>query len=107
MGKTLSQKNIIIDLDGTICSEEITFRRTLATPMKGVADAISKLKKKGFNIIIYTARSWAEYDLTKNWLKKNKIKFDELFMGKPIGQYWIDDRAIKFNNWDSVIKKIK
>ena len=47
MGKTLSQKNIIIDLDGTICSEEITFRRTLATPMKGVADAISKLKKKG------------------------------------------------------------
>ena len=70
-------------------------------------DAISKLKKKGFNIIIYTARSWAEYDLTKNWLMKNKIKFDELFMGKPIGQYWIDDRAIRFNNWDSVIKKIK
>ena len=36
-----------------------------------------------------------------------KIKFDELFMGKPIGEYWIDDRAIKFNNWDSVSKKIK
>ena len=107
MQKHLHKKNIIIDLDGTICSEEKTFSRALAIPKKGAAETIKKLKNKGYNIIIYTARSWTEYEITKNWLNKNKINFDELFMGKPIGEYWIDDRAIKFNNWDSVSKKIK
>ena len=57
------------------CSEEKTFSRALAVPKKSAAETIKKLKNKGYNIIIYTARSWTEYEITKNWLNeyKNKI----------------------------------
>ena len=96
---------LIIDLDGTICSEEKTYSRSLAKLKPDALATIKALKKKNFTIIIYSARSWSEYEMTYDWLKKNKIPFDQLVLGKPIGDYWIDDRAIKFNNWEKIYKK--
>lgn len=97
---------LIIDLDGTICSEEKTYSRTLAKPKLKAVSSLRALKKKKYTLIIYSARSWNEYEMTYDWLIKNKVPFDQLILGKPIGDYWIDDRAIKFDNWDTVIKKI-
>ncbi len=98
---------LIIDLDGTICTEEKTFSRNLAKLNKDAKESIEKLKSEGHTIIIYTARSWNEYEMTIDWLKKNKIPFDQLIMGKPTGDYWIDDRAIKYSSWKDVINQIK
>ena len=44
--------------------------------------------------------------MTHQWLTKHNIPFDQLYMGKPIGDYWIDDRAIKYNNWETILKEI-
>jgi hypothetical protein len=41
-----------------------------------------------------------------DWLNSNSIPFDQLILGKPIGDYWIDDRAIKFETWDDIEKKL-
>ena len=98
---------IIIDLDGTICTEEKTFSRPLAKVNKDAVKVLKKLKRDKHTIIIYTARTWNEYEMTHQWLTKHNIPFDQLYMGKPIGDYWIDDRAIKYTNWNNVIKKIK
>lgn len=97
---------IIIDLDGTICTEERTFSRCNAKPLDGAVEAVNKLFEKGNIIIIYSARSWPEYDMTYKWLKNNSLKFHQLIMGKPIGDYWIDDRAIAFTGWNDVMKQI-
>ena len=97
---------LIIDLDGTICTEEKTFSRNLAKPNKDAKESIEKLKNMGNTIIIYTARSWNEYEMTIDWLKKNIIPFDQLIMGKPTGDYWIDDRAIKYSSWKDVINQL-
>ncbi len=97
---------MIIDLDGTICSEEKQFSRTLAIVNKGAREALQKIRDNGHTIIIYSARTWAEYELTIDWLKKNKIPFDQLILGKPQGDYWIDDRAIKYKNWEKILKKV-
>ena len=97
---------IIVDLDGTICTEEKQFSRSLAKVNVGAREALKLLKKKGYTLIIYSARTWAEYELTIDWLKRNKIPFDQLILGKPQGDYWIDDRAIKYNNWASILKEI-
>ena len=97
---------LIIDLDGTICSEEKTYSRALAKLKPNALSTIKALKKKNYTIIIYSARSWSEYEMTYDWLKKNKIPFDQLVLGKPIGDYWIDDRAIKFKNWEDINKKL-
>lgn len=98
---------IIIDLDGTICTEEKTYSRSMATLLPGARESLLKFKQEGYIIIIFSARSWAEYEMTYDWLLRNSVPFDQLVLGKPQGDIWIDDRAIGFNNWESVMTKIK
>lgn len=98
---------IIIDLDGTICTEEKTYSRCLAKPLEKAVESINKLYEEGHTIIIYSSRSWQEYEMTDNWLKTHGIKNHQLVMGKPIGDVWIDDRAIRLDNWENVIEKIE
>jgi hypothetical protein len=97
---------IIIDLDGTICTEEKTYSRSLAIPLDGAIDNINKLYDEGNIIIIYSARTWMEFEMTSEWLKKNNIKYHQLVLGKPVGDVWIDDRAINFNGWENVINNL-
>ena len=98
---------IIIDLDGTICTEEKTYSRSLAKVKKGAAKAIEELYNNGHIIIIYSSRTWMEYEMTVAWLKKNKIKYHQLVLGKPVGDVWIDDRAYTFDKWDNILSKLK
>ena len=93
---------LIIDLDGTICTEEKQFSRALAVPIRGAVDFLKRKKSEGHTVIIYSARSWAEYEMTFEWLIRNEIPFDQLILGKPIGDFWIDDRAIRFTSWELV-----
>jgi len=97
---------LIIDLDGTICTEEKTYSRALAKPIKGAIEAINNLYKEGHTIIIYSARTWMEFEMTTAWLKTHKINYHQLILGKPIGDVWIDDRALTFDNWDNIMNKI-
>jgi uncharacterized HAD superfamily protein len=98
---------LIIDLDGCICSEEKTFSRSLAKPIPGAKEVLDELKNQGHIIIIYSARSWNEYEMTIQWLKDNQISYDQVILGKPVGDYWIDDRAIRFTSWSEIKEKIK
>lgn len=93
---------IIIDLDGTICTEEKTYSRALAKPLPGAIESINKLFEQGNIIIIYSARTWMEYEMTVDWLSKNNVKYHQLILGKPIGDVWIDDRALRFDNWENI-----
>jgi len=95
---------IIIDLDGTICTEERTYSRSMARPLDKAVESVNKLYDEGNTIIIYSARTWMEYEMTFDWLTKHAIKFHQLIMGKPIGDVWIDDRAITYNGWENVNK---
>lgn len=99
---------LIIDMDGTICSEERTYSRCLAIPKPGAVESINALYDAGHTIIIYSARTWMEYEMTTAWLKQQGVKYHQLFMGKPVGDMWIDDRAFAFkNNWDEVLTAVK
>jgi hypothetical protein len=99
---------IIIDLDGTICSEEKTFSRSLAKPKAHAVESVNALYEAGHTIIIYSARTWVEYEMTVDWLQKSGIKYHQLFMGKPIGDVWIDDRALQFkDNWVELLEVLQ
>lgn len=93
---------LMIDMDGVLCSEETTFERALASPMDGARTAMEALKQQGHVLIIHTARGWAEYRMTKSWLDANGIPYDQIMMGKPIANHTIDDRAIRFQGWESL-----
>jgi uncharacterized HAD superfamily protein len=97
---------LVIDIDGTICTEEKQFSRSLAKPIDGAVKALKEINSKGHFIILYSSRTWAEYEMTVEWLKEHEIPFDQLILGKPQGDYWIDDRAIEFLNWKQVMRRI-
>lgn len=98
--------HLLIDLDGVVCTEEKTFERALAKPIKGAREAIVSLRDAGHQVVIYTARSWSELAMTKDWLEKNDIPYDGLHMGKPVADRIIDDRAIPFSGWPAALEML-
>lgn len=98
---------IVIDLDGTICTEEKMFSRSLAKPIPKAVESVNSLYDAGHIVLIYSARLWIEYEMTVHWLTSNGIKFHQLIMGKPQGDVWIDDRAIRFDNWENILNQLR
>ena len=96
----MKSKVIMIDIDGTICSEEKTFERSLATPLNGAIENVNRLFSEGHTIIFWTARGWEQFKITKKWLDDNGFKYHQLIMGKPIIDIFIDDRARQFEGLD-------
>ena len=99
----LRNKTIAVDIDGTICTEERTFERPLAMPLAGAADALRQLKANGNTVILWTGRGWEQYKVTKRWLDDNGMVYDQILMGKPIVDIFIDDRARHFTGWPGVV----
>ena len=97
---------IIIDLDGTICTEEKTFSRSMARPLPKAVETVNTLYEEGHTIIIYSARTWQEFEMTTHWLDQHQVKYHQLVLGKPIGDVWIDDRAIAFKGWEDAAEKL-
>ena len=90
---------LAIDLDGVICTEEKTFEKPLALPIPGAVEAVNWFFDEGHTVLIWTARGWEQYRMTIDWLSRNGFRFHSLLMGKPIVDYFIDDRAISFTDW--------
>ena len=98
----LRNKTLAVDIDGTICTEERTFERPLAKPLPNAAEALRTLKANGNTIILWTGRGWEQFKVTKQWLDDNGMVYDQLLMGKPIVDIFIDDRARHFKGWSDV-----
>lgn len=99
-------KTIIVDMDGTICEERPTFERPLADILPGAYQTLHDWKCRGHTVIIYTTRSWSEYKMTMAWLHDHGIYPDQLVCGKPLGDVWVDDRALRFTSWQDMKEAI-
>ena len=100
----------VFDIDGTICTKT-DGDYTKAIPMRNRIDFINKLYDEGHKIIFLTARgmgrfsndrSKAElqfYNLTKSQLESWGAKHHELFLGKPSGDIYVDDKGAKDVNF--------
>ena len=95
----------VIDLDGTLCSNTNGFYKE-ALPFVDRIQELNKLYDKGHQIIIYTARGMGRFnndvtkaklefeELTINQLKLWGVKYNSLYLGKPSGDFYIDDKAV-------------
>ena len=99
-------KTYVFDIDGTICSLcDGDYEH--AKPYYDRINMINKLHQEGNIIIFNTARGMgrykntaglahaAFYDLTVKQLHAWRVKYHKLFMGKPSGDFYIDDKGIK------------
>jgi group I intron endonuclease len=87
---------IIVDLDGTICTQEKKYIN--ARPCKYKIKRVNNLFRKGHTIIYWTSRgqtSGVDYEeLTRNQLKEWGCLYSELKMNKPSYDLFIDNRAV-------------
>jgi mannose-6-phosphate isomerase-like protein (cupin superfamily) len=85
-----------IDFDNTLCT---TFERDYvhSQPIMERIERVRKLKEEGHTIVIWTGRgseSKIDYrNLTENQLKEWNIPYDELLLGKPCYDCYIDDKS--------------
>ena len=103
----------VVDIDATICTpgEREETRYTEAIPIRSRIDAINKLYDEGHQIIYLTARGMGRtgndavlankmfYEFTENQLKEWGCKYHLLRLGKPSGDYYIDDKGINANEF--------
>tara|TARA_B100000989_G_scaffold11566_1_gene7891 strand:+ start:11890 stop:12261 length:372 start_codon:yes stop_codon:yes gene_type:complete len=110
-----SHKKFCFDIDGVIC-KTINSNYEKSVPNKNVINMINKLYKKGNKIKIFTSRYMGRSSenikhvnkyksvITKQ-LKKWNLKYNDLIIGKPSYDVFVDDKAFGFKkNW---IKKFK
>lgn len=95
-------KKLIIDIDGTICSDT-NGSYSKAKPLVDRIAHFNKLYDQGYLIHYWTARGsntgkdWSK--LTEKQLKKWGVKYHSLKLGKPAYDYWIDDKAINVDDY--------
>lgn len=110
---------IVVDLDGTVCEiRKPDQKYEDVEPKMEAVKALQELKSKGHTIILYTARHMKTCDanvgkvmarignLTIAWLHKHNVPFDEIYFGKPWGDLYIDDQALR-PDWKKILKLVE
>jgi hypothetical protein len=104
---------LVFDIDGVICDSS-DGDYYASTPHQKVIDAINKLYDAGHTVILHTARGMGSccgdqqeaymmwFSHTKKQLQEWGLKFHQLYLGKPEGDYYIDDRALQYDNGQPV-----
>lgn len=98
---------IAVDFDKTLANTSGYPDYNILDPLDDAVESMQQLKKDGWKLIIYTARSWHDYNLVKAWLKMYDIPFESICCGKVFAKYYVDDRGLQFNSWKEIMKKIK
>ncbi len=110
--------NIGIDFDGVIHKNSKGFfdGTIYDKPIKGSKEALKKISKK-YDIIIFTAKAKKDRGLINgksgtemvwDWLKKYDMDkyVKDVTSEKPRAVFYIDDKAIKFDNWSNVLNQV-
>ena len=99
-------RTLVVDVDDTI-STHINRDYENAIPHTDIIEKLNKMYDSGWKIIYFTARGQISCNGDLNlieksrrpalekWMKKHNVKHHELRFGKPIGVYYIDDKAIR------------
>ena len=98
-------KTYVFDIDGTVCTNTYGDYEN-AQPLEERIKMVNKLYDEGHTIFMLTARGMGRtnnnqteaigllYDLTFKQLTNWGLKFHRLFLGKPYGDHYIDDKGI-------------
>jgi len=110
--KFMKQYRFCFDLDGTLCHVKRGGEEYInVKPIEGAVETLQRLKKEGHYIIIMTARNMLTYNsnlgkiianqspIVIEWLNKHNIPYDELHFGKPVADFYVDDKAVKLEDW--------
>lgn len=100
----------VFDIDGTLCTQAAPDYEN-AQPIEGRILKVNELYEAGHTIVCFTARGMGRhknnsllaiedfYELTSTQLQRWGVKYHHLFLGKPSGDVYIDDKGIRDNDF--------
>ena len=109
----------VFDIDGTICTKITDGDYSNAKPLTERINVINRLYDDGNTIIFQTARgmgrssnsvAWSHkafYEFTREQLEGWGVKFHSLFLGKPAGDVYVDDKAIGDAAFFDLVHQVK
>lgn len=103
----MKKKRIAIDLDGVLVDGKGIPRKPDLNdykPKKNAVKAIRFLKSLGYECFILTARGEHEFKDINNWLEKYEFPKMEVTNRKMNAVAYIDDRAIRFTDWQDICR---
>lgn len=101
----MQNKTFVIDLDGTLCVSSGSNYKT-SRPIWKRIQQVNSLANEGHKIVIFTARGMNTFKgisflakarwflLTKNQLRIWGVAHHKLILGKPAGDFYVDDKAV-------------
>jgi hypothetical protein len=110
-------KTYVFDIDGTLC----TFtdgNYKLCEPLPEHIKIVNRLYAEGNKIILFTARGMDScdgnqslahqkyYQYTFNQLKSWDVSFDQLYLGKPKGDIYVDDLGADLTFFEKKLRKL-
>jgi hydroxymethylpyrimidine pyrophosphatase-like HAD family hydrolase len=95
-------KRVCVDFDGVIHKYSKGYQdgSIYDEPMEGTKKALETLRKEGFEVIIFTTRTYEEI---KDWLATHEIPYDQVTQTKIPALVYIDDRGLRFTNWKDIL----
>jgi sialic acid synthase len=96
------RRTLVFDIDGVLCTNTWgDYER--AQPLREAIARVNALSEAGHRILLHTARGTVSgkdlRGLTESQLREWGVAYDELWMGKPDADLYIDDRAINSRAW--------
>ncbi|QIG71675.1 putative dehalogenase hydrolase-like protein [Rhizobium phage RHph_TM40] len=107
-----------IDFDGVIYPYKNGYNNGLMSedPIPGARDALVHLRNEGHKIVINTCRGAVEdlksyfnlHDIPFDEINENSDNYEDSNKGKPFADYYIDDRAIRFEgDWSLTLDEVR
>lgn len=95
---------IAVDFDGVIhdYSKGWADGTIYGEPMPGARDSLQALIDKGWRVVVHTARASTliKEAEVREWLDRYDIPYHDVTNLKPMAIVYLDDRALKFDNWN-------
>ncbi len=120
MVKTTEKQQICLDFDGVIYKNSKGFHdgTLYDVPLDGAIESIKYINENlKYDLVIHTCKANPErplingktgIELVWEWLEKYEISSNikEVTYVKPNALYYIDDKGIRFESWNQILKVI-
>lgn len=99
------RKTLVIDMDGTICTQVEREDYEKAEPRLEVIRKVNQLWMDGWDVIVFTARGMTSLrgdvgaieqkyrKMTEEWLDNHRVCYTKVIFGKPSADVYVDDKG--------------
>ena len=118
-GMEHEKNQIAIDFDGVIHNDNLGWHdgTCYGMPIQGSLEAIRELSRK-YTIVIFSAKARKDRPLVNgktgeeliwDWLEVNDVAdyIEDVTARKPRAKFYIDDKAIRFQDWNQTLREVE